>query len=127
MITYLNRDWNPGRGGQLELWSTSGTKCESVIEPLFNTTILFEIGDRNFHAIRKVATPQGITRNAFVTYYHTAPEGNGNKPLPHNSLFAPVVYKRGAKVKEMISEYLIPPGIGNAISQIRKSLGTRGR
>jgi hypothetical protein len=125
MITYLNRDWNPGCGGQLELWNTSGTQCESVIEPLFNTTILFEIGDRNFHAIRKVATPQGITRNAFVSYYHTAPEANGNKP--HTSLFAPAVYKRGGKVKEMISGYLIPPKIGNAIFRLRKSLGTGGR
>jgi hypothetical protein len=125
MITYLNRDWKSGCGGQLELWNTSGTQCESVIEPLFNTTILFEIGDQNFHAIRKVVTPQGITRNAFISYYHTSPVAGVDKP--HTSLFGPGVYKRGGKVKEMISGYLIPPKIGSAISRVRKSLSTRGQ
>lgn len=59
MLIYLNRNWDHTYGGQLELWNADGTRCERVIEPAFNKTLIFEIGDQNFHGVRPVACPPG--------------------------------------------------------------------
>jgi Rps23 Pro-64 3,4-dihydroxylase Tpa1-like proline 4-hydroxylase len=40
MFVYLNKAWQPGYGGQLELWNADGTRCEKAIEP-FSVEPLF--------------------------------------------------------------------------------------
>ena len=60
MITYLNKDWKPEYGGQLELWNPEGTQCEASVVPLFNRTIIFEVADGNYHGHpHPVAAPDG--------------------------------------------------------------------
>ncbi len=72
LITYLNRDWRKEYGGQLELWATDASRCESVIEPEFNTTILFEVGDQTFmvfglYGLRKIR-PESRSQHIFILW-----------------------------------------------------------
>ena len=46
-ILYLNPDWQPGDGGELKLWTTSGDKTGAfiLIEPRLGTLVCFMAGD----------------------------------------------------------------------------------
>jgi len=108
MITYLNKDWKHEYGGQLELWDKAGTRCEVVVEPVFNRTILFEIADTNFHGVPSpIAAPGGRSRNSFVVYYHTA-EGQ-KKITPHSSVYAPSFYQKKGRTFGQIVRDCTPP------------------
>ena len=47
VILYLNPDWQPGDGGELKLWTTSGEKSGAfkLIEPRLGTMVCFLAGD----------------------------------------------------------------------------------
>lgn len=47
VILYLNRDWQPGDGGELRLWTEPG-RCEGaelLVEPRFGTLVVFLAGE----------------------------------------------------------------------------------
>jgi hypothetical protein len=105
MLTYLNHSWKPEYGGQLELWDTAGTQCQRVVEPDFNRTVIFEVGDKNFHAVRPVTTDER-SRMSFAVYYHTV----GDKGLqPHNSIYAPTFYQKKESMGRRLLKELTPP------------------
>jgi SM-20-related protein len=47
VILYLNADWQPGDGGELKLWTTSGEKSGEfeLIEPRLGTMVCFLAGE----------------------------------------------------------------------------------
>ncbi len=47
VILYLNPDWQPGDGGELKLWTTTGEKTGAfeIIEPRLGTLVCFLAGD----------------------------------------------------------------------------------
>ena len=105
MLIYLNKAWDPQFGGQLELWNQDGSQREKVIEPVFNRTVIFEIGDKNFHAVQPVTERSGRKRISFAVYYHTV----GKKIAFHSTLFAPEIYQgKGQRVRGAIREVLPP-------------------
>jgi 2OG-Fe(II) oxygenase superfamily len=105
MLIYLNKAWEPVLGGQLELWNQDGTQCEKVIEPIFNRTVFLEIDDHNFHAVRPVASGSSAARKAFVAYIHTV----AGRIVPHNSLYAPSVYRDSEGVMRRLARETLPP------------------
>ncbi len=124
MITYLNRNWETSYGGQLELWATDASRCELSIEPDFNTTVLFEVADCNFHGVRPVHSPAGMSRKSFASYFHTVGDGHGGISAPHHSVYAPSVYRRPLTLKRFASEYLLPPGIAKAMRSLKGRMAT---
>ena len=109
LIIYLNKGWRHEYGGQLELWNADGTRCESVIEPQFNRTVLFEIAERNYHGVpASIATPNGRSRNSFQVYYHTALL-TGTNIAPHTSLYAPAMYRPNRSLLHRVAKDLMPP------------------
>ncbi|HEY3990285.1 MAG TPA: 2OG-Fe(II) oxygenase [Acidobacteriaceae bacterium] len=120
MITYLNRDWKPEYGGQLELWATDASKCEVVVEPLFNRTIFFEVADANFHGVRPVER-KGMERKSFAIYFHTVGSGDGKATSPHNphdSIYAPTFYRKRPEIKHIVRD-CIPPLLLRGVQRIR--------
>jgi 2OG-Fe(II) oxygenase superfamily len=108
MITYLNKQWAPEDGGQLELWNHNATRCEVVVEPIFNRTILFEVGDKNFHCVKPVLSSGGRTRLSFAVYFHTV---GGSGSVPHSSIYAPSFYlnkKKKPTLRTVVTD-LAPP------------------
>jgi hypothetical protein len=118
MITYLNKNWRPEYGGQLELWSTDASKCQVVVEPVFNRTILFEVADQNFHGVRPVEK-EGVERKSFATYFHTVGLSDGKASAPHNSIYAPTFYRKRPELKEIVFD-CIPPLLLRGIQRIRR-------
>lgn len=115
MITYLNEDWPSEYGGQLELWDTEGKQCVKKVDPVFNRTVLFEIGDKNFHGVRPVIGDHGRARKSFAFYFHTTPMGEVSA---HNSIYAPNCYIKRDPVKEFVMD-LVPPIVRKTVKKIR--------
>jgi 2OG-Fe(II) oxygenase superfamily len=119
LIIYLNKEWKPEYGGQFELWNSDGTRQESVVQPIFNRTVIFEIAEGNYHGVpQTVACPAGRNRTSFVAYYHTVGiSGKSEKP-PHTSLYGPSFYRRDKPLLARIVKDLTPPIALRAIKRV---------
>ena len=75
VLYYLNTEWRPEFGGDLEFWTNAGSQPEHVrsIAPSFNRMVVFNTTSSTFHGHPKPLTvPEGITRKALAFYYYTA-------------------------------------------------------
>lgn len=91
VLVYLNHDWRPEWGGQLELHSNDGvssvTHQEVTVEPIFNRTVVFST-PKALHGHRKpVACPPGHSRLLFSCFYFTVPPILGYKANNHKVAF----------------------------------------
>jgi hypothetical protein len=111
MLVYLNKNWETEYGGQLELWDSTGSRCEKVIEPIFNRTVIFEVADQNFHGVRPVLH-KDRSRTSFAAYYHTVPEAG---MIPHNSIYSPNFYLKREPLLKRVAAEVIPPVLLRAV------------
>lgn len=116
MLIYLNPDWKPEYGGQLEIWNQEGSKCERVVEPIFNRTVIFEIGDKNFHGVRPIEENFGVSRHSFAVYFHTT----SKHLIPHNSIYAPTTYQPKDSLLKRVARQALPPFVFTATRKLLK-------
>jgi 2-oxoglutarate-Fe(II)-dependent oxygenase superfamily protein len=119
LIIYLNKDWAPEYGGQLELWNSDGSYREASIVPSFNRTIIFELTDQNFHGVSKVTAPMGRSRYSFAVYFHTACLNSARALVPHASIYGPACYRNRYGVRDMIKD-VTPPVLLRALKRVRE-------
>jgi hypothetical protein len=88
VLVYLNRDWEPAWGGQLELWDRTMRRAERRIEPLFNRTVVFTIDDAAYHGHpRPVRCPEGRSRRSLALYYYSVGRPEVERSDAHSTLF----------------------------------------
>jgi len=88
MLIYLNKSWQDGWGGHLELWNRDMTECRQRIAPLFNRTVVFSTTDFSFHGHpTPLRSPEGITRKSVSLYYYTAGRPETERSEPHDTIF----------------------------------------
>ena len=88
LLLYLNPDWQPGFGGELELWDTTGTQLCRRVEPVFNRAVLFTTRSDTFHGHPTPwAAPVGIHRRSIAMYYYTSQRPEGEIRPAHNTLY----------------------------------------
>ncbi|HWF01527.1 MAG TPA: 2OG-Fe(II) oxygenase, partial [Caulobacteraceae bacterium] len=72
-LIYLNKDWKPEYGGQLELWDEDMKTCVESVVPLFNRCVIFNTTSGSWHGNpTPVNHPNGVTRKSIALYYYTA-------------------------------------------------------
>ena len=72
VLIYLNHDWQPEWGGNLQLWSTDMQQCVRRIMPLFGRCVIFNTSARSFHGHPEpLRVPPGVTRKSIAMYYYT--------------------------------------------------------
>jgi hypothetical protein len=103
---------------QLELWNQDATRCEKVIEPIFNRTVIFEIADKNFHAVQPVNDRSGRKRISFAVYYHTV----GRNVAFHSSLFAPEIYQGKGQHLRQAARELLPPVLFRGLKRLKSNI-----
>lgn len=72
-FVYLNRGWQPGWLGDLELWNKKMTRCEKRI-PLttHGRLIVFSTTDFTYHGhADRLRCPPGRSRRSVAMYYYT--------------------------------------------------------
>jgi hypothetical protein len=105
MLIYLNKDWSPELGGQLELWDSAATACQRAVMPEFNRVVLFEVEDTNLHAVRPVTKGAGRVRRSMIVYYHTV----DSQVVLHNSIYAPKYLQKKEPFLRRASREVLPP------------------
>lgn len=73
ILLYLNSEWDPEWGGQLELWSADMRSREGLVTPRGNRMLVFTTSDTSFHGHPDaLACPEGVARRSLALYYFTA-------------------------------------------------------
>jgi len=72
IILYLNDDWKPEYGGDIELWSTDMKECVEAVSPVGNRALIFSTDPTSFHGHPEpLRCPEGMTRRSLALYYFT--------------------------------------------------------
>ncbi len=73
LLIYLNKNWEEGFGGELELWDRDMKNRFHKIVPLFNRCVVFSTSGNSYHGHpAPVAHPHGDARRSIALYYYTA-------------------------------------------------------
>jgi len=121
MIVFLNKAWEPGYNGQLELWNDEATRCDVSVEPVFNRTILFEVADPNYHGVpAPIACPENRSRQSFIVYYHTVGKDEKSALTPHTSKFAPSFYRENPPRLRSLAREVTPPVLLKAAKKLAR-------
>jgi hypothetical protein len=88
LLVYLNLDWRPEWGGQLELWDADVARCVRRIEPAFGRSVVFTTTDRTFHGFPDpLRCPPRTTRKSIQLYYYTNGRPESEVAPPHPTLW----------------------------------------
>lgn len=82
VLIYLNADWQPGDGGELELWE--GERIAKRIPPTFNRAVIFTTTSNSIHGYGPVKR----TRRSMNFYMHRTEAAPGIDHEPHRTLWA---------------------------------------
>lgn len=72
ILLYLNEEWRPEWGGQLELWNREMTACSDRVQPRGNRMLVFTTSETSFHGHPDALTcPGDMARRSMALYYFT--------------------------------------------------------
>lgn len=127
LLIYLNEDWQPEYGGNLELWDRKMKSCEVTIPPTLGRALIFSTNMDSYHGHPDPITcPPERTRRSIATCYYTALE-EGVASVPHRTtLFQvrPGTADRtnwAVRKKHLLAEWL-PPVVHRRLNRLRRRL-----
>ena len=90
LLVYLNDDWDPDFGGNLELWDQDMKTCRHRIAPTIGRAVVFNTSLDSFHGHPDpLNCPPERSRRSIATYYYTARQ-DGIAMLPdRTTVFKP--------------------------------------
>jgi hypothetical protein len=130
LLLYLNRDWKPEYGGQLELWDERMERCERTVEPEANRIVIFNTTSTSYHGNpRPVASPPGTYRRSLAFYYYSADRPAHERQAPHSTLYQtpggsggqPPAAVPPSRFRRTAARWL-PPAIADAARRLRRRL-----
>jgi hypothetical protein len=72
ILLYLNDEWRPEWGGELELWDVAMTGCHERVTPQGNRMLVFTTSADSFHGHPDPLTcPDDVARRSMALYYFT--------------------------------------------------------
>jgi 2OG-Fe(II) oxygenase superfamily len=75
LLLYLNDNWDPEYGGDLELWSADMKRCVEKVSPVANRVLIFTTDDTSFHGHPEpMRCPEGVARRSLALYYFSVEE-----------------------------------------------------
>ncbi|MGD1848172.1 MAG: 2OG-Fe(II) oxygenase [Salibacteraceae bacterium] len=75
LLVYLNKDWQPEFGGDLELWDRQMKACVQKISPIYNRAVIFNTDEDSYHGLPEpLMCPEGESRKSIALYYFTEEE-----------------------------------------------------
>lgn len=87
LLLYLNQNWDPAWGGELELWDRTGTRKVKSIAPIFNRVVIFDTSNCSYHGHpHPLLCPPDRARKSIALYYYTAEKPTGEID-PHTTIF----------------------------------------
>lgn len=118
MLIYMNKNWQPEYGGDLEMWNATMTACEKKVAPIFNRAVIFETNEISYHGYSKINVPEGMTRKSIYTYFYTTEREDAVgyhdtvfKPRPNDTLTKKIATNTKEKIKNFVKAQLRKVGI----------------
>jgi hypothetical protein len=75
IILYLNEDWKPEYGGDLELWDAEMAECVERVSPIGNRVVIFTTDATAYHGHPEpMRCPEGVARRSLALYYFSVEE-----------------------------------------------------
>lgn len=72
VLLYLNEEWDPAWGGDLELWDREMTARHAKVTPAGNRMLVFTTTEDSFHGHPDgLLVPEGAARKSMALYYFT--------------------------------------------------------
>ena len=71
VLVYVNREWSPDWGGDLDLYDRTGKTAVARIAPAFNRACIMEVHDEAYHGYGALRVPEGETRKLLAAYYYS--------------------------------------------------------
>jgi hypothetical protein len=135
VIVYLNPNWEPGWGGQLELWNVEMTQ-HLRIDPAFNRMVVFETSDTSKHGHPDpLASPPGISRRSLAFYYYTRERPEEEPVVAHQTthfqrpgeVFEEDPLKRPVKRSpvKVLALNFVPPVVVRKAARLQSRIKTR--
>lgn len=76
LLIYLNDEWDPAWGGELELWDKGMRRAAVSVPPVLGRAVVFNTTLQNFHGQPDpLRCPPDRSRRSIATYYYTALAG----------------------------------------------------
>ncbi len=70
ILLYLNDEWKPEYGGDLELWSADMKECVTKVSPVANRVLIFTTDGTSYHGHPDpMECPEGVARRSLALYY----------------------------------------------------------
>ncbi len=98
LLLYLNDDWKPEYGGELELWSEDMKQCVEKVAPIANRVLIFTTDHRSLHGHPEpMQCPKGTARRSLALYYFSVEEhppihATEYRPRPGDGAHAILIY-----------------------------------
>ncbi len=84
LLIYMNENWPPDFGGNLELWDKAMAAPVHRIAPLLGRAVIFNTALDSYHGVPEPLTcPPDRSRQSIATYYYTAFAGGA--PVPERT------------------------------------------
>jgi len=126
LLVYLNRDWKPEYGGQLELWRTDMSERVQAIVPLANRCAIFTTTQESMHGNPEpVAHPEGLSRKSIALYYYTSTWTDELQEKTTQFKVRPGTDDATdwvVKTDEFLTEYF-PPALARRLIGLRRKMG----
>lgn len=122
LLVYLNKDWQPEYGGNLELWDTTMQHKVAEYAPVFNRCVIFSTTDNSYHGNPvPVSCPPDRSRRSLAFYYYTNGRPAGEVSESHGTLFKnrPGEATVG-EVTVSFAHRIVPPIVLDAWRRMRK-------
>ncbi len=72
LLIYLNEDWLPEYGGDLELWTQDMQQCVHKVRPIAGRCVIFRTTSTSYHGHpHPLACPPDRSRNSIALYYYS--------------------------------------------------------
>jgi hypothetical protein len=122
VLIYLNADWKPEYGGQLELWDNDMKGCVQSIVPMLNRCVMFNTTSFSNHGNpQSVNHPAGVTRKSIALYYYTATWDGAKREHTTQFRARPGTVDKvdwAVRRSELLDDFL-PPILRRGIAKVR--------
>jgi hypothetical protein len=128
VLIYLNKNWDPDFGGNLELWDRGMKSKVDSIAPLFNRCVIFNTDADSYHGHPDpLNTPNETTRKSIALYYYTASKKIYEDTPAHSTMYVArpndnkQIKRQAAKLR--LQNYIkdwVPPVAFRGLAKLKK-------
>ena len=87
-LFFLNPNWDPKWGGQLELWDRDMKECRQRLDPIFNRLVVFNTTSDSYHGHPDpLVCPNEVTRKSLAFYYYSNGRPASERRRAHSTLW----------------------------------------